>query len=145
MFGLVKKTEEAQLSSAVAVAPGLFEFHPLADEFPLFEGEAFNALVASIARDGLLEPILLCAGKILDGRNRYRACLAAGVKPIFEVFGETDPEAWARFVAAKNLTRRHLNEAQRAMIGARFGISDAEAGKRIDVWKVTARDRMLTC
>ena len=60
------------------------EFHPVAGLFPLLRREAFRELVADIQENGLLEPILVDAeGRILDGRNRYLACLQAGVEPRF--------------------------------------------------------------
>jgi len=93
------------------------KFHPLADIFPLLEGEPFNELVASIKEHDLLEPIVLLDEMILDGRNRYRACLEAGVEPRFAAYSGGDPLA---FVIAKNLTRRHLNESQRAMVAAKI-------------------------
>ncbi len=58
------------------------EFHEYADIFPLLEGQEFDELKQSIAAGGQREPIRLYNGKILDGRNRYRACNALGVKPI---------------------------------------------------------------
>ena len=58
-------------------------------------------------------------GRILDGRNRYFACLKAGVKPKLEKFSGTFDEALA-FVISHNLRRRHLDASQKAMAGARL-------------------------
>lgn len=93
------------------------KFHPLADLFPLMEGAEFDELAASIKANGLREEITLLDNSILDGRNRYRACEKAGVKPRFEEFTGDDPYA---FVADKNIHRRHLNESQLGLIGARM-------------------------
>ena len=59
-----------------------FEYqpHPHSEIFPLMEGDEFDGLVESIAKHGLLEPIVLYEGKILDGRNRYRAAREVGYK-----------------------------------------------------------------
>ena len=92
--------------------------HPLAELLPLLEGEEFEALVADIEANGLLEPITTYQGLVLDGRNRDRACAVAGIKPDTQEFeGLGSPAA---FVVAKNIHRRHLNESQRALIGAKF-------------------------
>jgi hypothetical protein len=66
-------------------------FHPFAELFPLLEGERFDALVDSIKRNGLREPIVLHEGRILDGRNRFRACEIADVKPRTVKFKGGDP------------------------------------------------------
>ena len=43
-------------------------FHPLADLFPLVEGDEFAGLVEDIRANGLLTPIVLFEGQVLDGR-----------------------------------------------------------------------------
>jgi ParB-like chromosome segregation protein Spo0J len=93
------------------------KFHPLADMFPLMKGEEFDALVADIKAHGLREPIMLHEDKVLDGRNRYRACLALGIE--VDVIDDCDfSEADARaYVISQNLYRRHLTpEVRRAKL-----------------------------
>jgi hypothetical protein len=94
-----------------------YEFHPLANVLPLIEGAQFDDLVADIKASGLHDPIVIHNDLILDGRNRYRACLAAGVDPVFVPYRGDDPVA---FVISVNLRRRHLDESQRAMVAARL-------------------------
>lgn len=96
-----------------------YEPHELANTLPLIEGPEFDELVDRIKQDGLLDPITLWQGKILDGRNRYRACGVAGVEPHFEEF-EGDEDAARRLVYSKNITRRHLNDSQKAIAAARL-------------------------
>jgi ParB-like chromosome segregation protein Spo0J len=105
------------------------------------------AFADDIAENGLREPIVLYEGKILDGRNRYKACTMAGVEPTFKDFGGSDPLA---FVISANLHRRHLTDDQRAMVAAKIatmkqgartdlssngGMSQADAAKALDVSK----------
>jgi len=94
---------------------GRVEFHPMADLFPLLEGEEFDALVADVAKNGLREPIVRHQdGRIVDGRNRYRACLAAGVQPKFRKWDESG--SLIEFIISLNLKRRHLSAGQRAAL-----------------------------
>lgn len=103
-----------------------------------------SELVEDIREHGQREPIVLHEGKILDGRNRYRACCLAGVEPHTTDYYGDDP---ASYVVSLNLRRRHLNESQRATVGAKLanlengqhssanlhGTSAAEAASLVNV------------
>ena len=89
-------------------------FHPVADIFPLMAGKEFAELVSDIRENGLRRPILLHAdGRVLDGRNRYRACVEAGVEPRFEAAPEA--ASMVRLLLSLNLHRRHLTSDQKAV------------------------------
>ena len=94
-----------------------YEIHPLAEIFPLMTDEELNELGDDIKKFGQREPIKLFDGKILDGRNRYEACLRKGIEPVTVEYQGDDAVA---FVVSENLRRRHLNESQRAMVATRL-------------------------
>lgn len=104
-----------------------YEFHELAEMFPLMGELELYELAKDIARNGLLEPIVLLDGKILDGRNRYKACNMVNclVKKVgFDIcLNPFD------FIVAKNLHRRHLNSAQKAQLGLVLLGLEIEKGK----------------
>jgi hypothetical protein len=91
--------------------------HPIALVFPDIDADTFNDLVESMRTRGYdaLHPIVLFEGKILDGRNRYRAAQVARVEPTFREFEGTIEDA-AEFSLRENLHRRHLTPGQRALI-----------------------------
>jgi len=89
------------------------EFHEIADIFPMMGESEFDQLKADIAINGLLEPVWTYEGTILDGRNRYLACMDLGIEPRCQEYTGDDPQS---FVISKNLHRRHLNETQRGLV-----------------------------
>jgi N6-adenosine-specific RNA methylase IME4 len=91
------------------------EFHPVAAIFPLMEGQEFEDLKEDIQKNGLIEPVWTYEGKILDGRNRYRACREVGVEPKIR---EWDGGSAVSLVVSLNLKRRHLTMGQRAQSAA---------------------------
>ena len=62
------------------------KFHEIADLFPLIEGDEFQLLCEDIKKEGLNHPVILLNDEILDGRNRYRACVEVGIEPRYEQF-----------------------------------------------------------
>ena len=93
--------------------------HPLSAVFPPMTETEMDELRADIAAHGLRMPIVLYKRQILDGWQRYLACVETGVDPRYERF-EGDAVAARDFVISANLKRRHLDASQRAMIAARL-------------------------
>jgi hypothetical protein len=97
-----------------------YEYSELSTVFPSFHGEEeFTQLVESIKTEGLLEPIVIWQGKIVDGRHRHLACKEARVQPEYTHL----PDDWLldkvkNRVVALNVLRRHLTTGQRALVAA---------------------------
>lgn len=109
-------------------------FHPLANLFPMMGPGEHAELVEDVRVRGIRNKIVLHEGKILDGRNRYLAGIAAGrltpgvfempgggeYLPDFRAFIEEHDGKPLDFVLSTNLHRRHLSESQRAMVAAKL-------------------------
>lgn len=93
------------------------EYHEIANIFPMMAGAEYEQLLADIMENGQLDPVVLYEGKILDGRNRWKACMELGLVINYEQYPGDNPLS---YVISKNLHRRHLNETQRGVIGARI-------------------------
>lgn len=105
-----------------------YEVHPVAEIFPMFAASDLANLVNSIRENGLIHPIVLRGGKILDGRNRLLACEKLGIKPTFSYYDGGDP---VKFVVALNRDRRQLTPSQLSVVGAKIKkIYEAEARTR---------------
>ena len=107
------------------------EFHEVANLFPLMFGDAFAPFKEDICNNGLLQPITLYEGKILDGRNRYNACKELDIEPEFEEYTGDKP---VEYVLGKNLFRRHLTTYQRIEVGFRIE----------PIWGKKAKEQMGT-
>jgi len=99
-----------------------YAVHPAAAMFPLIEGDEFDQLVDSIARNGMHHPIVLRGDQLLDGRNRLRAVEAAreqGYKVSISthqwIEGKTSVSEW---IWDTNATRRQLTDDGLAMAAA---------------------------
>lgn len=108
--------------------------HPAADLFPLLSEHELAELADDIRTRGLIEPVVTIEVDsevlILDGRNRYRACLVAGVEPRTVAWDGTGGSP-SGFVLSKNIHRRHLSPSQRAAIAVDLlPMLEAEARQR---------------
>lgn len=107
------------------------ESHRYADIFPMTEGESFENLKKDIQEQGLQQTIVLFENKILDGRNRFKACRELGLEPRFEEYKGDKP---LEFVISGNLHRRHLSESQKAVIAQDLmPMLEEEAKKRMSI------------
>lgn len=104
------------------------EFHVLANIFPMMNEDEYQKLKADIQTNGFDNslPIILHENKILDGRNRYKACEELGIKPTYTTFNNGDPLS---YVVRTNLHRRHLQPGQLAFVALDIEKHFAEKAK----------------
>jgi len=120
------------------------EFHPIANIFPMMGEEELEELADDIMQNGLLKPIVTYEGKILDGRNREKACQLIGLSPYlineneismarelgvntsccYSPYEEYEGDDPLGYVLSLNLHRRHLTASQRAALAAEIANLD---------------------
>jgi ParB-like chromosome segregation protein Spo0J len=109
--------------AALAGVPD-YEQHPLAAS--LMPGgmstEEFDAFAEDVAARGIIYPITIFEGKVLDGWHRYRAAVRTGSALKTQEYSGTDP---AGYIAACNVLRRKLSSLQRALVGAKLHLEHA--------------------
>ncbi len=93
------------------------EVHPSADIFPMIPKEELQELADDIKANGLIHPIIIKDGLLIDGRNRREACRIAGIEPEVQELNGQDINA---YIIASNINRRHMTKGQRAMAVAKI-------------------------
>jgi site-specific DNA-methyltransferase (adenine-specific) len=102
--------------------------------------DELSRLTDDIRTHGLREPIWLYEGRLLDGRNRYRACTKLGMDcPTREYAG--DHLGAVAFVWSMNHERRHLNSSQAAIAEAKRAKFLAEYAAEVEKMKAEAREK----
>ena len=89
------------------------KFHEAANIFPLLTGDEYEALKQDIKDNGQLEPIWIYDNQIIDGRNRYRACIDLEIEPIYKIV-DWEVESLIGLVVSLNVKRRNLKKGQLA-------------------------------
>ena len=105
------------------------KIHEYAELFPAATDAELREMADDILQRGQLCPIITLEGKVLDGRNRLRACELAGVDPKFQKYSGSDPLA---DVISWNLKRRHLSTSQKATLAVNLKpMFEAQAKERM--------------
>jgi len=104
------------------------EHHPIANIWPMMGEEQYQELKSDIEQNGCINKIWLYEGKILDGRNRYKACQELNQHVSFLEYKGDEP---IQFAISLNMHRRHLTSAQKAALAVKIEpMFAAEAKKR---------------
>jgi predicted transcriptional regulator len=113
-------------AAQILQAPLSYSVHPLCAAYPDYTPEALVEQAADIKAHGLRDSIALTPdGLLLDGKNRVRACMLAGVEIPSNKIEVCDGDPLA-FVLSKNEHRRHMTEKQRRAVRARLAAYAAE-------------------
>jgi hypothetical protein len=104
------------------------EFHPVASIFPMMSVEEFKALKESLQARGQRNPIYTHEGKIVDGRNRYQACVELGLTPRYEAWDGKG--LLVDFVWDLNAGRRQLTGGALRLAAGRYTIEREKEGKQ---------------
>lgn len=93
----------------------MLPFHEACEIFPVDE-ENIDALANDIKANGLIHPVEVMDGKIVDGRRRSLACERIGIQPHYKEINVADPVS---YVVSLNLQRRHLTPSQAAICASK--------------------------
>ena len=86
----------------------------LALAFPPLSPAQYSRLLASIIAHGLIHPIVIWRGQVIDGLHRLKACLEAGVEPRYEVLDDdADP---FQYLAGVNIPHRDMTQNDKARL-----------------------------
>ena len=112
--------------------------HPFALLFPRMTAAEQAALTTSIRAGGIRDPITTFNGQIADGIARCHSAIELGLRweRLFKTEFEGNEAGLLQLVIDKNLSRRHLNESQRAMVAARM--ATMRQGARSDLSQICA-------
>lgn len=91
------------------------ESHEACSLFPEMNEVEFKELCENVKKNGVLEPVVVHEGKIIDGRARYKASEVVGCEVRFKKWNNQGGSI-LEFIASRNLHRRNLTPGQRAAI-----------------------------
>jgi hypothetical protein len=113
-----------------------YPLHPFiaALNLPRLEGEELAAIVDSVAEQGVIKPLEIWDGHLIDGRERQFAVEVLRARGILRELPIDEWDGQGSLIArwaALNLHRRHLDASRRAMLAAQIpDVLEAEARMR---------------
>ena len=148
---LKTKTEPAEQAEEIRQVP-ITELHPFKDHpFKVLDDEAMLKTVESVARFGLLTPLVVrprAEGgyEIISGHRRQHAAQLAGLKTLPVIVRELDDDRAILQMVESNLQREIIRPSERAFAykmklealkhqGARTDLTSSQVGEKL--WSVT--------
>ncbi len=93
------------------------KFHPVCMMYPDMPEEEFAGFRDSIRDRGQKHACRMFGDQMIDGKNRYRACIELGIEPRLEQWDGKE-EDLIDFVTDENENRRQLTASQRGAVAA---------------------------
>ena len=105
-----------------------------------FDADAMQALVQSIEKDGVLQPVIVCPAAdgnfyLVAGERRWRAAKKAGLTEIPVVEMAVDEKSAATLALVENLLREDLNAIEQARglqrLASDYSLNHEQIGQRV--------------
>lgn len=134
------------LAPGDVIEVGLLEVHPNPDQPRThFKKEEIEELAASIAQDGLLQPILVRPAddgfQIIAGERRWQACRSLGLEKVPVRLWDADEDKALELALIENIQRSDLNPIEEAYgykrLMERKGMTQSEVARTVSKGRST--------
>lgn len=113
----------------------LTEHSKQAEYSPQMSKKKWREFVASVAKEGILQPIVVTKGfRVIDGKHRLKAAKELGIESVRVIIEDIPEDDIPAYITETKLNRDDLKSGQRAAIVIRLHYKDGGAqGKRTDL------------
>ena len=111
-----KPTEVIEVSTAQ-----LTEHSKQAEYSPQMSKKKWREFVASVAKEGILQPIVVTKGfRVIDGKHRLKAAKELGIENVRVIIEEISEDKIPAYITATKLNRDDLKSGQKAALVIRL-------------------------
>ena len=111
-----KSTEVIEVSTAQ-----LTEHSKQAEYSPQMSKKKWREFVASVAKEGILQPIVVTKGfRVIDGKHRLKAAKELGIENVRVIIEEISEDKIPAYITATKLARDDLKSGQKAALVIRL-------------------------